>query len=107
MSKKVTFNGIELSLPKYDEATRTLFAFVETIISRLEEGLDTNDGNFQLSISVDFSASNPPSHSIVSSNGATAEKTRNKVEKILSSSVNGGFNQVSGSMKVNLVVEDK
>ena len=106
MSKKVIFNGIELSLPKYNASATTIFDYLENIQTHLEKGLGDDDGNFELSINVDFSASEPPKHKI-HSNGSTNKKTKEKVARILESSLDGEDNHVSGSVRVNLLVEDK
>jgi hypothetical protein len=106
MNKKIILNGIELSLPKYDSTAATLFDYLEDVVTNLEEELSDDDGNFQLSIDVDFSISKPPSHSILSSD-ATKTSTENKIAKALNSSNSGKFNQFSGSVKVNLQVKDR
>jgi len=106
MSKKVILNGIELALPKYDDSALTLFDYLEDVVSNLERGLSDDDGNFQLSINVDFSASKTPKHTF-HSNGSTKKRTKDKVAKILKSTVNKDNNHVSGSVRVNLMVEDK
>jgi hypothetical protein len=106
MSKKVILNGIELALPKYDDSAVTLFDYLENVVSHLEEGLSDDDGNFQLSINVDFSASKMPKHTIYA-NGSTKKKTKDKVARILNRTAEKDGNHVSGSVRVNLLVEDK
>lgn len=106
MTKKVTFNGIELSLPKYDAVAVTLFDYLENLVTHLEEELGDDDGNFQLSINVDFSANRPPKHKI-HSNGMTRKSTKAKVARILKRTSEGENSRVSGSVRVNLLVEDK
>lgn len=106
MNKKIILNGIELSLPKYDATSTTLFDYLENVVTNLEEELGADDGNFQLSINVDFSTNKPPHHQILS-NGKTARRTKEKVARALKRTQAGTFNQVSGSVRVNLQVEDK
>lgn len=106
MNKKIIFNGIELSLPKYDASAVTLFDYLEKIVTNLEEGLGEDDSNFQISIDVNFSTSKPPKHKIYA-NGITKKRTKEKVAKILSRTKAGEFNHVSGSVRVNLQVEDR
>lgn len=106
MNKKIILNGIELSLPKYDSTAATLFDYLEDVVTNLEEELNDDDGNFQLSIDVDFSTSNPPRHNILSTD-ETNSTTNKKIAKALNSSSSGKFNKVSGSVKVNLQVKDK
>ncbi|HSG43171.1 MAG TPA: hypothetical protein VLA72_08440 [Anaerolineales bacterium] len=106
MNKKIILNGIELSLSKYDNTAATLFDYLEDVVTNLEKELSDEDGNFQLSIDVDFSISKPPKHSILSSN-AIKTSTENKIDKALTSSNSGKFNQFSGSVKVDLQVKDR
>jgi len=106
MTKKVIFNGIELSLPRYNASAVTIFDYLENIVTDLEDGLSDDDGSFQLSINVDFSTTNPPKHKIYS-NGTTKKRTKDKVAKILERTVENENNRVSGSVRVNLLVEDR
>jgi translation initiation factor 2 alpha subunit (eIF-2alpha) len=106
MTKKVIFNGIELSLPKYNASALTIFDYLENIVTHLENGLGKEDGNFQLSINVDFSTTKPPKHKI-HSNGTTKKQTKEKVAKILEGTADETYSQVSGSVRVNLLVEDR
>ena len=106
MNKKISLNGIELSLPKYDATAVTLFDYLEDIVTTLEEELSEDDGNFQISIDVDFSTSKPPRHNVHSSETTNAA-TEEKIAKALKSSNPAKFDQVSGSVKVNLQVKDK
>ncbi|HAV78096.1 MAG TPA: hypothetical protein DCX53_12170 [Anaerolineae bacterium] len=106
MYKKITLNGIELSLPKYDATAVTLFDYLDDIITSLEEELSDDDGNFLLSIDVDFSTNNPPRHNVLSSETTNAA-TEKKIAKALNNSSSGKFDQVSGSVKVNLQVKDR
>jgi hypothetical protein len=106
MTKKVTFNGIEMSLSEYDASVASLLDYLEKVVGRLEDGLDKVDGKFHLSINVDFSPNNPPIPSI-SSNSSTNNQTNEKVAKILERTAEVENNHVLGSIKVNLLVEDK
>ena len=106
ITKKVTINGIELNFPKYDASAVTLFDYLDHVVSHFEEELGEDDGNFQISINVDFSTSKPPKHEIFS-NGTTKKRTKQKVAKILERTIKGEYNHMSGSVKVNLRVEDK
>ena len=106
MNKKVIFNGIELSLPKYNGSALTIFDYLDKIVTRLQRELDDEDGNFQLSIDVDFSTISPPKHRI-ESNGSTPRKTKEKVARILARTADAEEAQVSGSVRVNLLVEDQ
>lgn len=104
MTKKVIFNGIELSLPKYNASALPIFDYLESIVKRLENTLGEEDGNFQLSINVDFSDSKPPKHKI-QSDGLTNKHTKEKVAKILDGATAQG--QVAGSVRFNLLVQDR
>ena len=106
MKKRVTFNGIELSTPKYDASAVTLLDYLEEVVTHLEKELGRDDGNFKLSINVDFSTSKPPKHRIYS-NGETSKRTKAKVANILKRTSEKQFNHVSGSVMVNLQVEDR
>jgi hypothetical protein len=106
MTKKVVFNGIEILTAESDSAAHNMLGFVETIINRLESDLDRGDENFNLSINMDFS----PNHSIkhrfsvtsLSNNG-----TRDKVMKILEKSTDPLINKLAGTVKVDLLVQDR
>jgi translation initiation factor 2 alpha subunit (eIF-2alpha) len=106
MTKKVIFNGIELSLPKYNASAVTIFDYLENVVTDLEGGLSEADGNFQLSINVDFSTTKPPKHKI-HSNGTTRKQTKDKVARILERTTDHENSRVSGSVRVNLLVEDR
>ena len=106
MNKKITLNGIELSHPNYDSKAVTFFDYLENVVTSLEEELEQDDGTFQLSINVDFSTTDPPKH-IIYSTCETPKKTEEKVARILRSNKAEKFNHVSGSVRVNLKVENK
>lgn len=106
MSKKIILNGIELSLPKYDASATPLFDYLENVVTNLEEELGDSDGNFQISINVDFATNTPPKHTI-HANGKPNKKTTEKVDRVLKRVKAGKNNQVSGSVRVNLQVEDR
>lgn len=106
MTKKVILNGIELSLPKYDATSETIFDYLDGVVTHLEKGLDKNDENFKMSINVDFKANKPPMHRIYA-NGTTSKKTKDKVAKILKKSTIIAHQHVAGSVKINLMVGDK
>jgi len=105
MTKKVSYNGIEVSASEYDASAVSILDYLEKVVGRLEDGLDKVDGKFSLSINVDFSPNNPPKPS-VSSNGSINEKTTEKVAKILERTTAVEKSRVSGSVKVNLLVDD-
>lgn len=106
MNKKIILNGIELSLPRYNASAVTLFDYLEDVVTSLEEGLSKDDGNCTISIEVDFSTSKPPKHKVYP-NGITNRKTKEKVARILKKTSAGVVNKVSGSVRVNLQVEDR
>jgi hypothetical protein len=106
MKKKVIFNGIELSLPKLNGSTVTIFDYLDKVVTNLEDELGDDDGNFQLSIDVDFSAHKHPKHTI-QSNGSTPKKTKSKVAKILEKTADDEDSSVSGTVRVNLLVGDR
>lgn len=106
MSKKVVFNGIEILTAEDDASARSLLGIVESVIDRLESGLDRVDENFHLFINMDFSPNRPVKHSFsvtnLSNNG-----TRKKVMRILEKSTNSYENEITGTVKVDLQVEDR
>jgi len=106
MNKKITINGIELSLPKYNASAVTLFDYLDDVVTNLEEELGKDDGNFKISIDVDFSTNKPPKHKI-HSNRSTTARTKEKVARILKRTKSGKDDSVSGSVRVNLQVEDR
>lgn len=95
-----------MSLPKYNSSAVTLFDFLEDVVTDLENGLGKDDGNFKISINVDFSTNKSPKYKIYS-NGTTGKRTKEKVAKILNRSKNSRTDKVSGSVRVNLQVEDR
>lgn len=105
MSKKVVFNGIEILTEEGDTSARSLLGFVEAVIDRLETDLDRVDENFHLFINMDFSPNHPPKHSFsvtsMSNNG-----TRQKVMNILENSTVTRAGEISGTVRVDLQVED-
>lgn len=106
MPKKVTFNGIELSLPKYDKNVLSIFDYLDMVIAKLESGLDKSDGNFQLSINLDFATDKPPKHKILDK-GTITKKSKDKVLKILRKVAKEKYEHTTGSVKVNVVVDEK
>ena len=106
MNKKIILNGIELSLPKYNASAVTLFDYLDDVVKDLEKGLGDEDGSFNISIDLDFSTSKPPKHKI-HSNGKTSKGTKEKVSRILKDAGKGGVESVSGSVRVNLQIEDR
>jgi hypothetical protein len=75
MYKRVTFNGIEMSLPRYDSSATAVFDYLDRVVDHLEKGLGTEDGNFHFSVKVNFSPNTLPTHSI-NGNGSLGPKTR-------------------------------
>ena len=106
MKKRIILNGIELSLPKYSSSAVTLFDYLEDVVTDLENGLGKDDANFKISIDVDFSTNKLPKYKIYPY-GTTDKRTKDKVAKILNRSKNSRADKVSGSVRVNLQVEDR
>ena len=106
MNKKVTLNGIELSLPKYNASAITLFDYLDGVVKDLEKGLSDEDGSFKISIDVDFLANKLPKHK-VHSHRKTSKETKEKVSQILEKAKKDGMESVSGSVRVNLQIEDR
>ena len=105
MTKKVVFNGIEIFASEDDQSAKSLLGFVEAIISRLETSLDSADENFNISINTIFSPNKATKYNI-SINGITNRRTRDKVVKILQKSTETKSGRVSGTLKVDLQIED-
>jgi len=105
MNKRIILNGIELSLPKYNAAAVTFFDYLENVVSQLEKELNEEDGSFQLSINVDFSTNAPPHHQI-HANGRSNKRTKDKVARVLNRNNLQNSKKLSGSVRVNLQVED-
>lgn len=103
MAKKVTFNGIELTQSKYDKTTLTIFDYLDNVKSHLEKDLDKKDENFQFSVNVDFISNMPPKYKIHA--GSTTKRTKEKIARILKNTKSSEYDHVSGSVKVNFVVE--
>jgi hypothetical protein len=105
MKKKVIYNGIEVSLPANDPALILVLKYVEKVVARLEEGLDLESGMFDLSLQVTFSPGTLPKQKITSH-----DKTPKVIEntaKLLKRSIEGDYDRVAGSVKVNFLLEDK
>jgi len=106
MTKKVVFNGIEILTAESDSSAHSMLGLVESVIDRLESDLDRGDENFHLSINMDFS----PNHSIkhrFSVTSLTNNGTREKVMKILEKTTDPLVNKVAGTVKVDLLVQDR
>ena len=103
MKKKVTYNGIEVSLPANDAAVILFLKYLEKVVARLEEGLDLGSGMFHLSLQVIFSPGTLPKYKI-----ASQDKTlKENITKLLKKPIDGDYDRVAGSVKVNFLVEDK
>lgn len=105
MSKRVVFNGIEINALEGEQSAKGLLGFVENIITRLESGLDKGDENFNMSINTSFSSSRSTKYNI-SIRGITNNRTRDKVVGILQKSAEVKKGRVSGTLKVDLQVQD-
>jgi hypothetical protein len=105
MSKKVVFNGIEILTDESDASAQNLLGFVESVIDYLEADLDRVDENFRLSINVDFAPSRPPRHRF-SVTSLSNNETRDKVIRILEKSTHYRENDIAGTVKIDLQVED-
>lgn len=106
MTKRVSYNGIEMSASSYDASAASMLDYLEKVVGRLEDGLDKVDGKFSLSINVDFSPNHPPT-SHVSTSGATNARAAERAAQIVERTTEVEKSRVSGSVKVNLQVDDK
>ncbi len=104
MNKKVVFNGIEILTEQQDNAIHSLLAFVENIIHRLEQKLDSMDDNFNMHINMDFSPNMPIRHRVSVTN-LSKDETRKKVLQILEEEKTQ--QDISGTIQVDLQVEDQ
>ncbi|MCC7119729.1 MAG: hypothetical protein IT310_14485 [Anaerolineales bacterium] len=105
MGKRVVFNGIEINASEGEQSTRGLLGFVENVITRLESGLDKSDENFNMCINTSFSPTRSTRYNI-SIRGIKNERTRDKVVGILQKSAATNKSRVSGTLKVDLQVQD-
>jgi len=106
MTKKVFFNGIEISQSRYDQTTLSIFDYLDMIKSRFERGLSKEDEIAKFSVDIDFSSYRSPKHRI-NANGSTTKKTEEKIAHILNIKANNAYSHVVGSVKVNFLVEDR
>ena len=106
MKKKVTYNGIEISLPANDAAVSLVLKHLEKVVARLEDGLDLKSGIYHLSLQVTFSPGTLPKYEITSQDKTPKVITENTA-KLLKRSIKGDYDRVAGSVKVNFLVEDK
>ena len=105
MSKKVIFNGIEILTNEGDSSARSLLGIVESVIDHLESDLGQADENFHLFINMDFSPNTPPKHRF-SVTGLTNNGTREKLTRILKGTTKYSNFDISGTVRVDLQVED-
>jgi hypothetical protein len=105
-NKKVTLNGIEMALSEYEYATPIFFDCLERFIADLEGKLGNDDENFQLSINLDFSTSQPPKYEILS-NGSPPREIKERINGILEQSIDGENSSILGSVKIDLQVENR
>jgi hypothetical protein len=106
MKKKVTYNGIEVSLPANDAAMIVILKYLEKVVARLEEGLNLESGMFHLSLQVTFSPGTLPKHKITSQD-KTPKGIKENTARLLKRSIEGDYDRIAGSVKVNFLVEDK
>jgi hypothetical protein len=106
MGKRVVFNGIEILTNEGDSSAKSLLGLAESVINHLESDLDQIDENFHILINMDFSPDHPVKHSFsltsLSNNG-----TRGKVLKILEKSTDSNTIKISGTVRIDLQVEDE
>ena len=105
MSKKVIFNGIEISTSEDDQSASSLLGYVENIISQLESDLESGDENFNMSIDTNFSPNKSTKYNITI-DGITNQETREKVVKILQKSTDTKGGKISGTLKVDFQIRD-
>ena len=105
MSKKVIFNGIEISATEDDQSASSLLWYVESIITQLESNLDSGEENFDMSIKTNFSPDKSTIYAI-SIEGITNRETRDKVVKILQKSTEVKGGKISGTLKVDFQIRD-
>lgn len=106
MSKKVIFNGIEISTSEDDISAKSFFDFTEEVISLLESHLDGSDSNFNLSINTEFFLNRKPKHNIYIS-GLKNQRTKEKVVNILQRTAGMLQGHASGTARVNLQINDR
>jgi len=105
MAKRVFFNEIEILTEEGDVSARNLLGIVESVVDRLESDLDKFDENFRIFIETEVTPNHPIRHNVsmrsISNNG-----TKGKVLKILEKSTNSHGNNISGTVRFDLQVED-
>jgi hypothetical protein len=106
MRKKVVLNGIEVLTRESDSSVQSMLGFVESVVDQLESDLDSTDGNFNLSINMNFAPNRSIKHGL-SMTSSLNKGTREKVMKILENSTNSSDNKTSGTVLVDLQVEDR
>jgi|GEM_PF-1778471 len=105
MVKKITPSGIEIIPSDKDQSIRGFFGFVELVMSQLASSLDSSDSNFHMSIFSDFSQHHRPKHEVLV-DGQTNSMTQRKVSKMLERVTEMKINVASGSVKIDLDIED-
>jgi hypothetical protein len=105
MTKKVSFNEIEILTGEGDSSARRLLGMVESVIDRLRSDLGPADENFRVSIDMQV-APNRPIRNSVSIRSFSNHGAKGKVMKILEKSTGPHSANVSGTVRVDLQVED-
>lgn len=105
MVKKITPRGIEIIPLDKDQSVRGFLGFIELIMTQLASSLDSSDGNFHVSIFSDFSKDHHPKHKILV-DGQTNSMTQRKVSRMLNEVARMKIDVASGSVKIDLEIED-
>jgi len=105
MTKKILLNDVEILTAEDDASAQNLLGMVESVIGRFESDLDSVDENFQAHIEMELMPNQPTRHS-VSTRSLSNNGTRGKVMRILEKSTNPNLNNISGTVRFDLQVED-
>ena len=106
MTKRVSYNGIEISSEAYEASTADIFDYLEKLTGSIEKRLHKNDANCNLSINLEFSPGKLTRSSIYSHSSAGKGTVTHVTQALKSVRRKSGNNHFSGKAKINLQVHD-
>src|SRR5689334_22211004 len=106
MTKKVFLSGVEIYTSTENIPAERFFDFVQEVVDSLESELDSEDENFHLKLQFRFYPDQNPKHHI-HLNGLKNQVTRNKVVGVLQSSTNIFTHRTTGSVQIEMFVQDE
>jgi hypothetical protein len=106
MAKKVSLNGVEIYTSAENITTERFFGFVQEVVDSLESELTAENQKLHLKLQFRFYPDRNPKHHI-HLNGLKNRRIREKVVKVLRRSAKTFTKETAGSIKIDLLVENK